>query len=123
MEKKEMTTPNFGTMRKLLKTLSAVRKTLSDDEQSLLDQLIATPAGDVEAHLRIRPGLDADDKSMRGIEEAKTRGPVGRKLFLPDERTQRDADDVEAHSRPFPEDGMWVEIYFDPETESYQELL
>jgi hypothetical protein len=31
----------------------------------------------------------------------------------------RDTDEVEAHSRPYPEDSSWVEIYFDLETESY----
>jgi hypothetical protein len=72
-KEKEMDTKKEQTMKRLLKKLSALRATLSDDEQELLDQLIMTPGADVEAHRldpRYDPRLDPrlDPKAQPGAD-------------------------------------------------------
>ncbi len=56
-----MDTKKTQTLKRLLKKLSALRATLSDDEQAVLDQIIFSQSADVEAHRqdpRLDPRLD-----------------------------------------------------------------
>jgi len=84
----------------LFKKLSALRATLSDDEQALLDKMLEGEY-DVEAHLRIQPAAD-ERRITKGADERRiTKGADERRIT-------KGADEAEAHLRIQPAaDDRW----------------
>jgi cbb3-type cytochrome oxidase cytochrome c subunit len=138
----KMKATNFENMKSLLSTLSAVRATLNDEEQALLDSFIL---GEAVAHARASkmekaqlPDADEVVAHARASKMEKAQLPDAdevvaharaskmEKAQLPDadevvaharaskmEKAQLpDADEVVAHAMPFA-------ITFDPEVEAY----
>ncbi len=73
----------------LFKKLSALRATLSDEEQALLDRMVEGEF-DVEAHLRVQPAAD----ERRPIPDADERRPFP---ATDERRPKPDADEAAAH--------------------------
>ena len=91
-----MNADSIVVMQGLLKKLSAVRMTLSDEERALLDQLIEGSQVDVEAHA---------------------------KAFSPDAAKAMDADEVVAHTMPrvfLGHPRLIVKVVYDPNLETYK---
>jgi len=101
-----MDTKMTQTMKRLLKKLSAMRATLSDEEQELLDQIVLLPNEDVEAHRldpRYDPRLDPKydprkDPAAEDVEAHKLDPRYDPRLDPKyDPRKDPAAEDVEAH--------------------------
>ena len=81
----------LDTMQELLKKLTAVRMTLSDEERAILDKMVVGAQLEVEAHGMAR---GPEEKMQRGADEVEAH----RMATGPDELLWKDApDEVEAH--------------------------
>jgi hypothetical protein len=106
-----MKTLDQATTKSLLSKLSAVRMTLSDDEQALLDQMVQNPLTEVAAHiLRYAPeeagkrGPDEVAAHARSMDAAEVVAHSSK--FGPEGAVRHDADEVVAHAaRTFTPDG------------------
>jgi hypothetical protein len=93
--------------KQVLKKLSALRATLTDEEQAVLDSMIISGEDDVAAHsMRVteRVYKDEDDANAHAMRVT--------------ERVYKDEDDAMAHALP---EGAKLQprIVFNPETEVY----
>ena len=77
------------TLKSLLTKLSAVRVTLSDEEQALLDQLILSSRDEVQAHAKF---YAPDEAKAMGADEAKAMALK----YSPDEAKAMGADEAKA---------------------------
>ena len=86
-------------LKSLLTKLSAVRVTLTDEEQSLLDQLILSSKAEVHAHYR---KFASDEGKAMEADEAR----AASLNFKPDEGKAMEADEARAASLNFkPDEG------------------
>jgi len=130
-----MTENLHDILKSLLTKLSAVRVTLTDPEQSLLDQLILGSNEEVAAQAlkMTKPVATSPDevaaqalKMTKPVATSPDEVKANRLLFL-EEAKQSDTDEVSAHSMPatmLPKLGiqnpMWVMIIYDPRMECYK---
>ena len=77
------------TLKSLLTKLSAVRVTLTDEEQSLLDQLILSSKEEVQAHYK---AFAPDEAKAYGADEARAM----HLQYKPDEAKAMEADEARA---------------------------
>src|SRR4030065_320887 len=85
----KMTENLKDTLKSLLTKLSAVRVTLTDEEQSLLDQLILSSSEEVQAHYKVSA---PDEARAFGADEARAMALK----YQPDEAKAMGADEAKA---------------------------
>jgi hypothetical protein len=138
----QMDEKQIQVMNRLLKKLSAMRATLSNEEQELLDQIVVFPQAEVEAH-RYDPRYDprADPRQDPRFDPQKQPGAdeVEAHRYDPradprqdpryDPQKQPWADEVEAHQKTPSADSRAVprqtpqpdyRIIFDAKTQVYK---
>ena len=106
-------------MKSLLAKLSAMRVTLSVEEQVLLDQMILGSQAEVGAHRAIRR---ADESLAGGPDEVAAHMVAREADEVATHRMPLGADEVAAHRMPLgaEEAAQRIVIYYDPELEAYQ---
>ena len=109
-------------MKSILTKLSALRVTLDDDEQEVLDQLILGSPAEVEAHRFVRSSPD----------EARLEGPdevAAHQMRVVNRSVTFEGDEGEVMAHAMPEAAFkssrfvknkWIEISINPETKFYQ---
>lgn len=110
----------------LFKKLSALRATLSDDEQALLDKMLEGEY-DVEAHLRIQPAADerritkgADERRItKGADEAEAHLRI--QPAADDRWPSPEADEAVAHKKapPAADAKAAFRVIYNPDDETY----
>jgi len=123
------------SLQSLITKLSAVRVTLSDDEQVIMDWLIQIPrselnADEVEAHVIQRGILRGSEQAIqRGADEVEAHAIQRGILRGSEQAIQRGADEVEAHAiQRGSEEGVMrgvemFKIFYDPELEAYRIVM
>jgi hypothetical protein len=86
------------TLKSLLAKLSAVRVTLTDAEQSLLDQLILSSSAEVQAHAH--KAYSKDEAKAYEADEARAMA----KAFKPEEAKAMDTDEARAMAKAYKPD-------------------